>query len=149
MRADGGVTFFSNAAASAGVTMRRGDGVWSSVSDVNMKEHFRDLSGTDVLARIAQMPVREWNYKTQDASIRHIGPTAQDFRTAFGLGGSDVRISTIDADGVALAGVKALEARTQTFRDELDTLRSENAALRHRLDELRRELDALKAPRER
>ena len=42
-----------------------------------------------------------------------MGPTAQDFHGAFGLGEDPLRISTIDADGVALAGVRALEARTR------------------------------------
>ena len=32
----------------------------------------------------AQIPIREWNYITQDAAIRHVGPTAQDFHAAFG-----------------------------------------------------------------
>jgi hypothetical protein len=64
-----------------------------------------------VLTRIAAMPVTEWSYKAQDAAIRHIGPTAQDFHAAFGLGEDPLRIGTLDADGVALAGVKALEAR--------------------------------------
>jgi hypothetical protein len=129
VRAGGGITFFSNAAASAGVTVAPGGGSWSSVSDVHMKEHFRDLNGDHVLARIAEMPVREWNYKSQDASIRHIGPTAQDFRAAFGLGESDVRINTIDADGVALAGVKALEARTRALQVQIEALRQQLEAL--------------------
>ena len=42
-----------------------------------------------------------------------MGPTAQDFRAAFGLGDFPLRINTVDADGVALAGVKALDARTR------------------------------------
>ncbi|MDH4063125.1 MAG: tail fiber domain-containing protein [Acidobacteriota bacterium] len=138
VRAAGGITFFSNAAGSAGVAVAPGGGSWSSVSDVHMKEHFRDLDGNEVLARISRMPVREWSYKTQDASIRHMGPTAQDFRAAFGLGESDVRINTIDADGVALAAVRALEARTRELRDE-------NTELREALADLRRELDGLKA----
>jgi hypothetical protein len=33
---------------------------------------------------------------------------AQDFRAAFGLGEDDKHISTVDAEGVALAGVQAL-----------------------------------------
>ena len=66
------------------------------------------MNGADVLAKIAGMPIREWNYKAQDAAVRHVGPTAQDFHAAFGLGEDPLRISTIDADGIALAAVKAL-----------------------------------------
>lgn len=33
-----------------------------SLSDVNMKEHFRHLYGGRVLAKIARMPIRGWSY---------------------------------------------------------------------------------------
>lgn len=46
--------------------------------------------------------------KKQNDSIRHIGPMAQDFCAAFEVGHDDKRISTIDADGVALASIQAL-----------------------------------------
>ena len=137
VRAAGGTVFWSTAATtyptSPGVILFSGDSSWSSLSDVNAKENFRDLAHDDVLARIAAMPVREWNYKAQDQAIRHLGPTAQDFHAAFGLGQDERRISTLDADGVALAGIQALEART---RADHDTLQRENEALRARLARL-------------
>jgi len=145
VRAAGGVGFYTNAALTAGVTLAAGGSSWSVVSDVNMKEHFRDLTDGDVLAGIARMPVREWSYKTQDASIRHMGPTAQDFHAAFGLGESDVRINTIDADGVALAAVKALEARTRGLPDDARALRDQVAALARENDDLRARLARLEA----
>lgn len=126
----GGYYLFSNADQTTGVQVRAGANAWSSLSDVNSKENFRELPSEEILAKIAAMPVREWNYKTQPAAIRHMGPTAQDFHAAFGLGEDPLRISTIDADGVALAAVKALEARTRMLMDE-------NAALRQSLEELR------------
>jgi hypothetical protein len=54
------------------------------------------------------IPVTTWHYKAQAQSIRHLGPVAQDFRAAFGLGEDDKHISTVDADGVALAAIQAL-----------------------------------------
>ncbi|MCC6988834.1 MAG: tail fiber domain-containing protein [Acidobacteria bacterium] len=141
VRAAGGTAFWSSAGTvfptSPGVILFAGDSAWSSLSDVNAKENFRDLATDDVLARIAAMPVREWNYRAQDQAIRHIGPTAQDFHAAFGLGQDERRISTIDADGVALAGVKALEARTRADNERLtrenDELRATLAAVQERL----------------
>ena len=99
------------------------------LSDVRTKHRFRTLDGAETLARIAGMPVTEWSYKAQDPGIRHIGPTAQDFHAAFGLGEDPLRIGTLDADGVALAGVQALEARTRALQAQVD-------ALMRRLDEL-------------
>jgi Chaperone of endosialidase len=134
----GGYFLHSNTALTAGVRLPAGASAWSALSDASMKENFRDLVAEDVLAKIAAMPVREWNYTTQAASIRHVGPTAQDFHAAFGLGEDPLRISTIDADGVALAGVRALEARTQA-------LRRENLMLRSRLDTIGAALEELRA----
>ncbi len=56
------------------------------------------------------LPLATWNYKAQDDSIRHMGPMAQDFHGAFGLGVSDKLIDTIDPDGVALAAIQGLNA---------------------------------------
>jgi hypothetical protein len=142
VRAIGGSGFYTKADNTAGVELAPNASAWSSVSDANMKENFRDLPGEDLLSKIAQMPVREWNYKAQGASIRHMGPTAQDFYDAFGLGENRLRISTIDADGVALAAARALEARTRTNDEALahenDVLKAEIGALRERLEQLER-----------
>lgn len=129
VRASGGVGFYTNAATTTGAEMAPGGGSWAVLSDANMKENVREVSGEGVLAKLAAMPVREWNYVSQDAGIRHMGPTAQDFRAAFGLGDFPLRINTIDADGVALAGVKALEARTRALQAEVDALRRRLEAL--------------------
>jgi hypothetical protein len=53
----------------------------------------------------------------------------QDFYAAFGLGEDGAHISTVDADGVALAAIQGLYA-------ENEALAAENAALRARLDGL-------------
>ena len=129
VRASGGTTFYSNYTLSSGVTLAPNASAWSSLSDVNAKENFRALNGSDVLAKLAEMPILEWNYKAQDAAVRHVGPTAQDFHAAFGLGEDPLRISTIDADGIALAAVKALALENAGLKAEL-------AALRERLDHL-------------
>ena len=142
VRASGGVVFWSSPATvyptSPGVILFTNASSWSSLSDVNSKENFSDLEDEEVLSRIARMPVREWNYKAQGAAIRHMGPTAQDFHAAFGLGEDRLRISTIDADGVALAAVRALEART---RETNERLTRENDELRARLARLEALLD--------
>jgi hypothetical protein len=129
VRATRGVGFYTNVANTLGVELPASGGGWLVVSDRNAKEAFRDLDLDDVLARIAGLPMQEWQYRDQPGAVRHIGPVAQDFHEAFGLGESTLRINMIDADGVALAGVKALEARTRG-------LALENAQLRARLARL-------------
>jgi hypothetical protein len=140
VRAAGGVGFYSNPTLTAGVTLAAGAGAWASVSDAARKQHFRDLSGEDVLAKLARMSIQEWSYKAQDAAIRHVGPTAQEFHAAFGLGEDPLRISTIDADGIALRAIQALEDRdrqaaaaqasdVEAMRQAIRTLRAELADL--------------------
>ena len=128
-RASGGVIFYSNSGMTNGVQLAAGGGTWSSVSDRNLKEHFATVDGRDLLDRLAQVPVTTWNYKSQDASIRHIGPVAQDFYAAFGVGEDDRHIATIDADGVALAASQALYRLAQEQAGQIAALQAQNAAL--------------------
>lgn len=123
VRAAGGAYFYSNAGTSTGVRLAAGASAWSSLSDANSKERYEDFDDDALIQKLAAMPVRTWSYKAQDASIRHAGPTAQDFYAAFGLGEDPLRISTIDADGIALAGVRALVLKQRALENELEQLR--------------------------
>jgi hypothetical protein len=125
----GAVTIRSNnTATNTGVTMAAGAGAWSSLSDRNVKTGVVPVDAADVLARVLELPLSTWRYLAQGDGIRHMGPMAQDFRAAFGLGENDTSISTIDADGVALAAIQGLNAK----------LEAENAALRSRIEALER-----------
>ena len=95
------------------------------ISDRNLKEHFAAVDGRDILARMAAVPVQIWNYKNQDSSIRHIGPMAQDFAVAFGVGESDEQISVVDANGVAFAAIQSLYEMIQEKDSQIDALRAE------------------------
>jgi hypothetical protein len=143
VRAAGGTTFYSASDLSTGVTLASGGGAWASVSDAAMKENWKDLDGESILGKLAAMRIGEWNYKTQPATIRHAGPTAQDFHAAFGLGEDPKRISTIDADGIALAAIQALEKRTR----ELDAAAKAIAALQAHIEQLEKRLAQLEAVR--
>ncbi len=109
---------------------------WSITSDRNQKENFKPVDHRGLLERLVHMPVTEWSMKGEKPGIRHIGPVAQDFHAAFGLGGDDDRrIVSSDEAGVALAGIQALDQK-------LDELRAENAQLRARLERLEHLLNA-------
>jgi hypothetical protein len=138
VRASGGFNFYTSADLSTGVTLAAGGGSWTSVSDRNLKENFRDVDGEVALAAIASMPIQTWNYKAQDPSVRHMGPMAQDFYAAFGLDHDDKHINTVDIDGVNLLAVQGLEKRTSD-------LRAENDQLRNRIEELEAALLRLEA----
>jgi hypothetical protein len=93
--------------------MNSGESGWTSVCDRNKKENFRPIDGEQILAKIKEMPITEWNYKGTDPKVKYIGPVAQDFYSAFHLGGTDsLGINTLCIDGVNIAAIQALEKRT-------------------------------------
>ncbi|MBD0319850.1 MAG: tail fiber domain-containing protein, partial [Gemmatimonadetes bacterium] len=139
----GGTIFLSTSTCA---TLTNG-GAWTNSSDVNRKHLFERVEGEDVLARLRTLRISSWSYKAEDTTVRHLGPTAQDFRAAFGLGSNETSITTVDADGVALAGVKALDARTTAQRGEIDALRAQVEALLARNAELNARLERLESPR--
>ena len=118
-QASGGFTFYTASGFPVGATLPSGSGSWSSLSDRNVKDNFSAVDGTALLAQLAALPIATWNYKAQADSIRHVGPTAQDFRAAFGLGEDDRHISTVDSEGVALAAIQALYRLSQQQVQEL------------------------------
>nr|VFK28744.1 MAG: Chaperone of endosialidase [Candidatus Kentron sp. LPFa]VFK36675.1 MAG: Chaperone of endosialidase [Candidatus Kentron sp. LPFa] len=52
---------------------------------VGFVKNVEALDPKGVLEKLAAIPVQTWNYKWDDASVRHMGPMAQDFYGAFGL----------------------------------------------------------------
>jgi len=123
VRATGGVRFVTaingTGVPTAGVQLPAGSGSWSTLSDRNAKKNFERVNGFELLERLDKIPVTEWNYKAQDSAIRHLGPTAQDFRAAFGLGEDNKHISTVDADGVAFVSIQALYRMNLTLKQEI------------------------------
>ncbi|MCY9580136.1 tail fiber domain-containing protein [Paenibacillus alvei] len=103
-------------------------------SDKNTKENFSDVSTLQILDKLASMPIYTWNYK-DEPSVRHIGPTAQDFQAAFELNKDDTYISSIDAQGIALAAIQGLNEK----------LKAENAELHAKLAKLEARLSALES----
>ena len=81
------------------------------------------MSGPEVLEKLAALPISTWNYKDDDPGVRHMGPMAQDFFAAFGLGDDDRRIHLLDANGVVMVAVQALYRRVQALEAEVEALR--------------------------
>jgi hypothetical protein len=135
VRAAGGFRFRTNATLTTGCNLPAGSGVFSCSSSRSLKEHFGAVDGEELLARIRGIPVGTWSYIAEGAQVRHMGPFAEDFRAAFGLGTDARSIGLLDIDGVNFAAVKALEARTAELRlktAEVDHLTAQVAALRER-----------------
>jgi len=122
-------------ATGTGASLTTG-GVWANASDVALKENFRAVDPADVLARLDALPITRWNYRSEPGGVAHIGPTAQDFHAAFGVGNSDRTIGTVDAAGVTMAALQGLHALVKDKQREIDQLKADRAALEARLERL-------------
>lgn len=126
-----------------------------SVGQVKVKADFAVLSSrtvkkdlaparpSEVLESLADLPLWSWRYKDNGAGALHLGPVAEDFHAAFGLGRDDRHLSPTDMAGVALAAAQALYGLSLRREQEIADLRRENSQLRSGLEDLRRRLGHL------
>lgn len=98
-------------------------------SDRAQKSDFAPVDRRAILDQLARLPITTWHY-TNEPAVRHIGPVAQDFKAAFNVGSDDKHIATVDADGVALAAIQALNDKVETLAARVNALEKENARLR-------------------
>ena len=106
-------------------------GTLSQSSDRNIKTAFEEVDPQEVLQKVSELPVDTWQFIFDAPSIRHIGPTAQDFHEAFGLGANDTTIAPVDGIGISLAAVKGL-------KEQVDEQQAIIRKLNRRLQELER-----------
>ncbi|SPE57085.1 conserved hypothetical protein [Verrucomicrobia bacterium] len=126
-------------ATSTGAYLSSG-GQWVNSSDRNVKADFHAITPRKVLAKVARLSVQTWRYTNEVATVRHLGPMAQDFHAAFGLGDSDKTIGTVDETGVALAAIQGLNEKldeeVKAKEQEINELELRNNALERRLSAL-------------
>jgi hypothetical protein len=113
-----------------------GSGGWACTSTRTLKENYVPVDGEELLAKIRTIPLNRWTWIEAPEGRTHMGPFAEDFYAAFGLGTDSMAIGHQDIDGVNMAGVKALEARTTQLREEIEILTGAVAALRREQAEL-------------
>jgi hypothetical protein len=111
-------------------------GAWTNASDRDNKENFAPIDEQEILARTVALPVMQWSYKAEPG-IKRIGPVAQDFFAAFGLGTDDKGISTVDEGGVALAAIKGLHQVVEEKEARITALERAVADLQRALEALR------------
>jgi hypothetical protein len=127
-------------------------------SDVNLKEDFEVIDPRQILDKVIEMPVTAWQFKesVDPEGRRHIGPMAQDFHAAFGLGKDDTAISTTDMNGVTMAAIQGLNLKIEAKDAEITRMSQQleakesvlsqvNAKLRAQEQQLRDQEARLKA----
>ena len=114
----------------------------SNGSSIDLKENLTIIDRQDILDKVAGLPLQSWNYITQPG-VPHIGATAEDFYAAFGYGASDKVISTIDADGIAIAAIQALIGENQRLEKKIELLTDENRMMKKENIKLWRAIDVI------
>lgn len=79
------------------------------------------LSADETARRLLELPVSYWTYDFEPG-VRHLGPMAQDFAAAFGLGSTNRKINMVDANGVAVIAVQTLGRKVIALQAEVDRL---------------------------
>jgi hypothetical protein len=103
-------------------------------SDRNQKKNIEPVDTAAILEKVGRLPISAWTYTKEPPEVRHLGPMAQDFRATFGLGDDDRTYFAVDAQGVALAAIQALNERVMAQAARIEKLERENRALARRLE---------------
>jgi hypothetical protein len=119
--------------ATGGLTIT---GALAQGSDRATKTDIFDVQPDEVLAKVDSLPISTWRYKGDAADVHHLGPMAQDFSAAFGLGEDDRHIAPLDAAGVSLAAIQALNRKVTEKQAAIEDLARRNADLEKRLADL-------------
>ncbi|WP_327071205.1 tail fiber domain-containing protein [Kitasatospora sp. NBC_01302] len=82
------------------------------------------VNGYAVLETVAALPISTWRYLWEPEDVRHLGPMAQDWQAAFGFNQDGTTIPVVDALGVALVCVQALNRRVEELTAEVGRLRN-------------------------
>jgi hypothetical protein len=115
-------------------------GMLTQLSDRNAKKNIQSVDGQEMLQKVAQLPIAEWTYKTEEDGVRHLGPMAQDFQAVFGLGDDATHLATMDTSGVALAAIQGLNEK---LRQELMEKEAELVDQKRRIQRLEGQLEKI------
>ncbi len=143
VRAAGGFIFYSSSDLSMGVELTSGAGSWTIISDRNKKANIQEINSQSFQKGLSKLPISKWSYRNRNE--RHIGPMAQDFYTAFGLGESKRHINMVDIHGVTFMGIKHLSNRLKETDglDEKDELQKDIEDQKEELENLKKRIKVL------
>jgi hypothetical protein len=128
---EGFVAYFNSTATGGSCVYVGGTGWDCSANDSLMKKHAEAVDPRRVLRQLAAMPVSYYGMVGQrDPAVRYLGPSAEDFKTAFDLGPNDTTINTANAEGVALVAIQGLYRELEARDAKIAALEAENKALK-------------------
>jgi hypothetical protein len=110
-------------------------GTLTDASSRDLKENFVETDGS-ILNAVMELPIYFYNYIKDEDSVKHIGPTAEDFAAVFNVGADDKHISPRDLAGVAVAAVQELHEIIKVKDAEINAMQIELSEQEERIEEL-------------
>lgn len=101
---------------------------FNSTSARSAKTNVESVDPETVLDGVEDLKITTWTLK-HNGTGTHMGPMAEEFAETFGLGDDDESISTVDAEGVALAAIQGLSKKLAERDDRIAELEERLAAL--------------------
>jgi hypothetical protein len=105
------------------------DGFWQDSSSEKTKRFFFMPEPQKVLKAIDDLYVGVYERKRPETGFpmgtRHIGPSAEDFETLFGVG-DGIGLSPLDVASAGLVGIKALSDRIKELETRIELLEGKN-----------------------
>ena len=111
--ARGGIGFYTSKTGTTYCLVGPGGGSWACSSSREVKRDFAPVDTREALEKVASLALTSWRFVNEPDGVRHLGPMAEDFRAAFGLGSDERSISSVDAQGVAFAAIQGLNAKLE------------------------------------
>jgi hypothetical protein len=100
----------------------------SEAANTGTVTDLQNVNPAGVLAKVASLPIQSWRFSKAPSTVRHLGPLADYFGPAFGLG-RESHISPADVAGVSLAAIQGLVAQNAGLDARDSSLEAKNANL--------------------
>ena len=105
-------------------------------SSRDLKTGFAPLDAREALDRVSALPISLWSYKREGVGVRHLGPMAEDFYAAFGLGVNDKHVAPGDQASVAMLALQGLHQVVQEKDREITDLKGRLETLERLVSEM-------------
>jgi hypothetical protein len=108
-------------------------GTLTQGSSREIKKDFAVFDPAAALQGVRNLPILTWVYTADQTGARHVGPIAEEFYTAFGLGADNKHIAPSDQAGLALAAIQGLSNEVQQKDQRIHALEERLAQLENAL----------------
>jgi len=118
-------------------------GTFVSASSRTIKDNIESVEPREILDMVSSLPIYKWNYINDEASVKHIGPIAEEFYELFRLGSDNKHIASLDTSGIALAAIQALSSELKIKSNQIESLEKKNKQLNDRLAVIEKNIQQL------